>query len=257
MKVLVAAQYASSRSDASHIDAIAPYEAHTARSFDGTRCIRHATRMARIDSRARPSFELERVEIELTGGPIAGVDEAGRGPWAGPVVAAAVILDPNDIPPGIDDSKVLDADARELLYQRIVATSRCGVGIADVTRIDRDNILNATLWAMAQAVRALESAPCLVLVDGNKLPGLPCAARAIVKGDAKCLSIAAASIIAKVTRDRLMVALAGELPGYGFERHKGYGTPEHQAAVARLGLTAQHRRSWKPTQLALELAEAV
>ncbi len=212
--------------------------------------------MGKTDSRARPSFELERVEIELSGGPIAGIDEAGRGPWAGPVVAAAVILDPGRIPNGIDDSKALDAEVREVLYQRIVETSRWGVGIADVARIDRDNILNATMWAMAEAVAALGDAPRLALIDGNKAPRLACASRTIVKGDAKCLSIAAASIVAKVTRDRMLIALARAHPEYGFDRHKGYGTPEHQAAVARHGLTPHHRRSWKPTQLALGLLEA-
>lgn len=215
--------------------------------------------MGKSDSRAwpkaKPSFELEHVEIELGGGPIAGVDEAGRGPWAGPVVAAAVVLDPHAIPPGIDDSKALDADSRELLYAKITASAAWGVGVADVQRIDRDNILNATMWAMAEAVKALEARPRLVLVDGNRLPRLPCPARAIVKGDAKCLSIAAASIVAKVTRDRIMVELSREVPGYGFERHKGYGTPEHQAAVAHHGITPHHRKSWKPTQLALGLTE--
>jgi ribonuclease HII len=213
--------------------------------------------MARGDSkqRPRPTFELERVEIELGGGPIAGIDEAGRGPWAGPVVAAAVILDPAAVPNGIDDSKALDADARELLFERIVATAQFAVGIADVERIDRDNILNATMWAMAEALKHLTIQPRLALVDGNKLPRLPCPARAIVKGDAKCLSIAAASIVAKVTRDRMMIALGRDHPGYGFERHKGYGTLEHQVAVARLGLTRHHRRSWRPTQLALGLID--
>jgi ribonuclease HII len=215
--------------------------------------------MAKGDSRhipkPAPSFELESAEIALGHGPVAGIDEAGRGPWAGPVVAAAVILDPDRIPAGIDDSKALDADDRELLYERIQRTSKVGVGIADVTRIDRDNILQATLWAMAQAVRALPEAPRLALVDGNKAPVIACRARTIVGGDGKCLSIAAASIVAKVTRDRMMVALGREFPGYGFERHKGYGTREHQDAVARLGLTPYHRRSWKPTQLALGLIE--
>ncbi len=202
-----------------------------------------------------PSFELESAEIALGHGPVAGIDEAGRGPWAGPVVAAAVILDPARIPSGIDDSKALDADDREALYARIVATATFGVGIADVARIDRDNILQATLWAMAEAVRNLPEAPRLALVDGNKTPLLACGARAIVGGDGKCLSIAAASIIAKVTRDRMMVTLGREYPGYGFERHKGYGTREHSEAVARLGLTPHHRRSWKPTQLALGLSD--
>lgn len=209
--------------------------------------------MEPIDSHLRrgPTFELESAELQLGNGPVAGVDEAGRGPWAGPVVAAAVILDRERIPAGLDDSKALDADAREAAFARIMATALVGVGIADVARIDRDNILQATMHAMGQAVSALAAAPGLVLIDGNRLPRLDCAARAIVKGDAKCLSIAAASIIAKVTRDRLMVALAVEYPGYGFERHKGYGVPEHKDALARLGVTPHHRRSFKPVQLAL------
>lgn len=203
----------------------------------------------------RATFELERNELQLAGGPIAGIDEAGRGPWAGPVVAAAVVLDPDNIPDGIADSKALDAETREILYARILICSEVGVGIGDVARIDRDNILQATLWAMSDAVKKLKRKPRLALIDGNKAPALTCMTRTIVKGDALCLSIAAASIIAKVTRDRMMVELASEHPGYGFERHKGYGTPEHQAAIARLGVTALHRRSFKPVQLALGLVE--
>lgn len=210
-----------------------------------------------VDSRFAPTFELEATELMLGGGPIAGIDEAGRGPWAGPVVAAAVILDPDRIPAGIADSKALDADDREVVYTRIFATALAvGVGIADTGRIDRDNILNATMWAMAQSIAALKLRPRLALVDGNRCPRLALPARPIVKGDAKCLSIAAASIIAKVTRDRMMVELAERCPGYGFERHKGYGTPEHQDAIRRLGVTAHHRRSFKPVQLALGLVEA-
>lgn len=207
------------------------------------------------DSRLTPTFELESVELALGGGPIVGIDEAGRGPWAGPVAAAAVILDPNDIPAGIADSKQLDADHREVLFHRIAAKALAvGIAIAEPERIDRDNILNATLWAMTQAVGQLKVVPRLALVDGNKLPRLPFPARAIVKGDAKCLSIAAASIMAKVTRDRIMIELARSWPGYGFERHKGYGTPEHKDAIARLGVTPIHRRSFKPVQLALSIA---
>lgn len=209
--------------------------------------------MALVDSTIRATFELEAVSIRLHGGPICGVDEAGRGPWAGPVVAAAVILDPDAIPLGIADSKALNADSRELLYPKIVNTARFGVGVADVERIDRDNILNATMWAMQEAVAALGIVPRLALVDGNRAPRLNCETRTIVRGDAKCLSIAAASIIAKVTRDRLMIALGDEYPGYGFERHKGYGTPEHTEALARLGVTPYHRRSFKPVQLVLGL----
>ncbi|HKZ95776.1 MAG TPA: ribonuclease HII [Hyphomicrobiaceae bacterium] len=204
-----------------------------------------------------PTFDLEAAELELRGGPVAGVDEAGRGPWAGPVVAAAVVLDPGRIPPGIDDSKALDADARERLYGQIAAAALAiGVGIGDVERIDRDNILAATMWAMARAVGELELKPKLAIVDGNRAPRLSCPVRTIVKGDAKCLSIAAASIVAKVTRDRLMIALGRELPGYGFERHKGYGTREHQDALRRLGVTPHHRRSFRQIQLALGLTDA-
>lgn len=208
------------------------------------------------DSRMLPTFELEAAEIELHGGPVAGVDEAGRGPWAGPVVAAAVILDPERIPDGIDDSKMLDGDAREHAYAKITRSAvAVAIGVGDVERIDRDNILVATLWAMSEAVARLDRRPKLAIVDGNRAPRLRCKTRAIVRGDAKCLSIAAASIIAKVTRDRIMVELARDLPGYGFERHKGYGTPEHSDAIRRLGITAHHRRSFAPIQLALGLSE--
>ncbi len=201
----------------------------------------------------KASFELEAIELELTGGPIAGVDEAGRGPLAGPVVAAAVILDPHNIPAGIANSKVLDAPARRTLYQAILASSRVGIGIAGVERIDADNVLNATMWAMTQAVARLDGRPRLVLIDGNKAPHLECATRSIVQGDARCLSIAAASIVAKVARDGIMAELARDYPHHGFERHKGYSTAEHFAAIARYGVTPHHRRSFRPVQLALGL----
>jgi ribonuclease HII len=205
----------------------------------------------------RARFELEAVELAIHGGPIAGVDEAGRGPLAGPVVAAAVVLDPNNIPDGIDDSKVLEADTRRRLYWEIMASARVGIGVADVDRIDADNILNASLWAMAAAVKDLHLLPKLVLVDGNKIPPhLPCPCRAIVQGDAKCLSIAAGSIVAKVTRDAMMLELARAYPNYGFDRHKGYGTAEHHAAIERHGVTPHHRRSFRSVQLALGLAAA-
>src|SRR5262245_38215054 len=213
--------------------------------------------MVGTDSECRATFEVEAVSIRVTGGPVAGIDEAGRGPLAGPVVAAAVVLDPANIPPGIADSKMLDADTREQLYAAITATSQVGVGIADVARIDRYNILQATLWAMRQAVKSLNVVPKLALVDGNQPPHLPCKTQCIVRGDAKCLSIAAASIIAKVTRDRMMIAYAQSHPGYGFDRHKGYSTPEHFAAIERLGLTPLHRRSFRPVQLVLALAETL
>jgi ribonuclease HII len=209
--------------------------------------------MGTVDSQPRPTFELEAAELQLHGGPVAGVDEAGRGPLAGPVVAAAVILDPERIPDGINDSKVLDEETRSVLYARIRATAVVGVGIAEVERIDRDNILNATMWAMAEAIACLPVTPKLAVIDGNRTPKLKCPARAVVKADARCLSVAAASIIAKVTRDRLMIALGAKLPGYGFERHKGYGTAEHHDAIKRLGVTPHHRRSFRAVQLALGL----
>ncbi len=201
----------------------------------------------------KATFELEAIELELRGGPVAGVDEAGRGPLAGPVVAAAVVLDPDNIPDGIANSKALDVEQRRRIYERILAVARVGIGVADVLRIDADNILNAALWAMAQAVARLDCAPKLVLIDGNKAPTLDFPTRTIVQGDAKCLSIAAASIVAKVARDAIMTELARSFPHYGFDRHKGYGTPEHQAAIARYGVTPHHRRSFRPVQLALGL----
>ena len=150
---------------------------------------------------------------------------------------------------------MLDEETREILFVRIRATAIVGVGMADVKRIDRQNILHATMWAMAQAVAQLAVMPKMVAIDGNRAPKLKCPARTIVKGDARCLSIAAASIIAKVTRDRIMVQLAAKHPGYGFERHKGYSTPEHHDAIRRLGVTDHHRRSFRTVQLALGLIE--
>jgi ribonuclease HII len=202
----------------------------------------------------RATFELETVELELHGGPIAGVDEAGRGPLAGPVVAAAVVLDPLRLPNGIADSKALDGKTRRSVCQDILAAAQVGIGVADVDRIDSENILQASLWAMAQAVAALGCRPKLALIDGNKAPQLDCTIRTIVQGDAKCLSIAAASIVAKVARDAIMGELARDYPDYGFDRHKGYGTREHHEAIARHGVTRHHRRSFRPVQLALGLA---
>ena len=204
------------------------------------------------------TFDLETVSITLGEWPVAGVDEAGRGPWAGPVVAAAVCLDPDDLPLGLADSKLLDAGSREAAYAAIRKRPKIqvGVGIGDVERIDRDNILHATMWAMGEAVAALGVRPKLVLIDGNRAPRLSIPTRTIISGDRFCLSIAAASIIAKITRDRMMVELAREYPGYGFERHKGYGTPEHAATLTRLGVCPIHRRSFKPVQMALGLVES-
>ncbi len=178
---------------------------------------------------------------------ICGVDEAGRGPWAGPVVAAAVVLDRGCIPPGLDDSKKLTPRRRAALFDAIRAAASVGVGIASVEEIDALNILRANDLAMLRAIGALQPAPEAALIDGNRVPpGLPCRARALVGGDGRSLSIAAASIIAKVTRDRIMGELAGAHPGYGWERNQGYGTAEHRAALIRLGVTPHHRRSFRP-----------
>jgi len=186
-----------------------------------------------------PDFEIERQFAHL--GPVAGVDEAGRGPLAGPVVAAAVILDVARIPPGLDDSKVLSARRREALYQALCESACIGIGAASVADIARLNILHASMLAMRRAVCALGVAPAMALIDGNRCPALPCPAQAIVGGDARSLSIAAASIIAKVTRDRIMSALGGRWPGYGFEQHMGYPTAAHRSALAALGPTPHHR----------------
>ena len=182
---------------------------------------------------------------------VCGIDEAGRGPWAGPVVAAAVILDPAKVPAGLNDSKKLSAAKREALFAEIMACAHVGIGAASVERIDRDNILQATMWAMSEAVRQLPLAPTAALVDGNRLPQLPCPARALIKGDALSLSIAAASIVAKVTRDRMMIALAKDHPAYGWERNMGYGTAQHQVGLRNAGVTPHHRRSFAPIRALL------
>ncbi len=186
------------------------------------------------------------IELEV-GGMVAGVDEAGRGPLAGPVVAAAVILDITSIPTGIDDSKKLKREHREHLHGLIFASAHVGVGMASVEEIDRVNILQATFLAMVRAVEALPVAPHHLLIDGNRAPkALPCACRTVIGGDAISLSIAAASIIAKVIRDRIMAELALAHPHYGWERNAGYGTPEHQRALSLVGISPHHRRSFEP-----------
>lgn len=179
-------------------------------------------------------------------GMIAGVDEAGRGPWAGPVVAGAVILDAHNIPVGIDDSKKLSAKARESLYELILMSAKTGIGIATVQEIDRLNILQATMLAMQRAVSLLGVAPDVALIDGNKAPKLACKTQTLVKGDSISLSIAAASIIAKVTRDRIMCELAQQFPFYGWERNSGYGTPAHRTGLEKYGICEHHRRSYAP-----------
>ena len=179
--------------------------------------------------------------------PVAGVDEVGRGPLCGPVTAAAVILDPAHIPVGIGDSKALSSAKRERLFDAIMASAVVSIAHASVDEIDRLNILQASHLAMERAVAGLAVVPGFVLVDGNRLPkALPCPARAVVKGDAKSLSIAAASIVAKVTRDRIMVDLAQQHPGYGWDRNAGYPTKDHLAALLNLGVTPHHRRSFRP-----------
>ncbi len=179
-------------------------------------------------------------------GRVAGVDEAGRGPLAGPVVAAAVVLDPRCIPEGIDDSKVLTAAKRAALCARLLECARVGVGVASVEEIDRLNIFWATMLAMARAVEALGFRPGFVLVDGNRCPDWDHASHAVVGGDALCLSIAAASIVAKHRRDCMMEALDALHPGYGWRSNKGYAARVHQDALRTLGPTPHHRRSFAP-----------
>jgi ribonuclease HII len=201
---------------------------------------------------APPNFRRERALLKRGIWPIAGCDEAGRGPLAGPVVAAAVVLDPNRIPKGIDDSKRLTRERREELFEEICATACVSVAVASRERIDRDNILRASLWALARSVHALPEKPKHVFVDGRDKLNVACECDAVIGGDGRIVSIAAASIIAKVTRDRLMCALAEVCPGYGFEQHKGYSVPEHLEALDRLGPSAHHRSFFAPVVAARE-----
>ncbi len=194
------------------------------------------------------------LSLELSaGGIVAGVDEAGRGPWAGPVVAGAVILNRNLLPSGINDSKKLTAIKREKIYDEILENAITGVGISTVEEIDSINILEATKLAMQRAVSMLERQDIgLVLIDGNKAPKLNYKTQTVIGGDAKSLSIAAASIIAKVTRDRIMCELSQEYPEYGWEKNSGYGTKHHIEALKRHGVTQHHRRSYRPIRELLE-----
>ena len=188
-----------------------------------------------------------RHEAAAGDGAVCGIDEAGRGPWAGPVVAAAVILDAALMPEGIDDSKRLTPRRRGLLAGLIRQTARTGTGLASVAEIDSLGIVPATDLAMARAVAALDTPPVHALVDGRHLPkDLGCPATTIIKGDQQSLSIAAASIIAKVTRDQMMVALSQQFPGYSWETNKGYGTKAHQSGLEKLGPTPHHRHSFRP-----------
>ena len=193
---------------------------------------------------ARPCFKLEKVHPD----PVCGVDEAGCAPLAGPVVAAAVVLDREHFPRGIDDSKALPAKTREAICARLHKLARVGIGIASVEEIDELNIYWARMLAMTRAVDALGFDPAMVLVDGNRSPKWQRPSVAIVAGDAKCRSIAAASIVAKVTRDRMMAEYARAHPGYGWETNQGYPTPEHRRALDALGPTALHRRSFAPVR---------
>jgi ribonuclease HII len=187
---------------------------------------------------------------------VVGVDEVGRGPLAGPVTACAVLLDPGRFPTGLQDSKVLSASRREVLYDEIMAVAEVSVAHASVQEIDSLNILRASHLAMERAVAGLKADHALI--DGNLIPrGLACSATAIVKGDAICLSIAAASIVAKVTRDRIMVDLAQQHPGYGWEANAGYPTKAHLQALDTLGVTPWHRRSFRPVHNILYQAISV
>lgn len=191
-----------------------------------------------------PNFDLERAAPRR---PVCGVDEAGRGPWAGPVVAGAATFRAFEAPEGLNDSKKLSARKREALFEALPEYAAIGVGVATVEEIDELNILNATYLAMRRAIDALPVRVAFVLVDGNRTPpDLPCPSEAVIKGDGVSLSIAAASIAAKVTRDRMMAALAKEHPEYGWERNAGYGVKAHAEALRRFGPTPHHRRSFKP-----------
>lgn len=194
-----------------------------------------------------PDYSHETRLLASHNGPIAGVDEVGRGPLAGPVVAAAVILDPSRIPAGLNDSKKLTEKKREKLFAIICAEALgFALGEASVEEIDRLNIRRATHLAMTRAVKALPLAPGFVLVDGNDAPSLPCPCETLIGGDGLSVSIAAASIIAKVTRDRMMVELHQTHPHYGWDRNKGYGTADHMKGLTLHGATAHHRKSFAP-----------
>jgi len=185
-----------------------------------------------------------------TGGLVAGIDEAGRGPWAGPVVAAAVIIDPKKLSKEfagkIDDSKKLSKSRREYIANHLKLFAKIGIGASGTEEIEKLNILQATLRAMQRAIYALPVEPDFALVDGNQMPSLPCAAKSIIKGDSISLSIAAASIVAKVTRDRIMKRLSLRYPEYGWERNSGYGTSQHSNGLEKFGVTPHHRKKFAP-----------
>ena len=200
-----------------------------------------------------PNLLIEKKKNKLNYKIIAGVDEAGRGPWAGPVYSAAVILNDNNIPEGINDSKKLSEKKRNSIYLEIISNHIYGVGIADVDEIDKLNILGATLLSMERAVNNLSINPDFVLVDGNHEPKIEIDSESIIKGDTKSLSIAAASIIAKVERDKFMRQLDAQYPAYNWKKNKGYGTKDHQNALKMHGVTKYHRKSFSPVRKILSL----
>lgn len=194
-----------------------------------------------------PDYSYEQAALARGATRVAGVDEVGRGPLAGPVTAAAVVLDSDNIPPGMNDSKVLSAKKREALYDVILAVADVSIAHASVEEIDDLNILRASHLAMERAVAGLKTAPDHLLIDGNMIPrGLTGSTEAVIKGDAKSLSISAASIVAKICRDRIMWDLAQQFPGYGWETNAGYPSKSHREALQNLGVTPHHRRSFKP-----------
>ncbi|MCZ0813449.1 MAG: ribonuclease HII [Pseudomonadota bacterium] len=205
-----------------------------------------------------PDFSLEIAAQAGGARRIAGVDEVGRGPLAGPVTAAAVVLDPARLPEGLDDSKRLTAKRRAELHEAIFAMAEVSIAHASVEEIDMINILRASHLAMERAIAGLSIAPDLALIDGNMIPrGLTVPAQAVIKGDGKSLSIAAASIVAKITRDRVMWDLAQQFPGYGWETNAGYPSKSHRAALQNIGLTPHHRRSFKPVHNILYQAKSI
>ncbi|WP_246160167.1 ribonuclease HII [Aureimonas fodinaquatilis] len=200
--------------------------------------------------KAGPNFLLEQAQMALGSHAIAGIDEAGRGPLAGPVVAAAVILNADSIPDGLNDSKQLDAASREALFAELLRFATISVASASAAEIDQINIRQATLLAMSRAYRGLAMRPCHALVDGRDVPPLlALRGTAVVGGDARSLSIAAASIVAKVTRDRMMQRLCHTFPAYGFGQHMGYGTPAHLTAIQLHGPCRYHRMSFRPIRV--------
>ena len=205
-----------------------------------------------------PDFAIERAQLSAGARRIAGVDEVGRGPLAGPVMAAAVILDPDDIPEGLNDSKKLTPARREALTREILARAMVGIGLASVEEIDRLNILRASHLAMRRAVENLPQRPDWLLIDGSMIPaGLDIGAEALVKGDARSVSIAAASIVAKTRRDQVMRDLAQQFPGYGWETNAGYPSKSHREALQNLGVTPHHRRSFRPVHNILYQGKSV